>query len=92
MADIYCTLIASLAQVEAARAAGNAIPGGRDMFDVPLRPIGGGPISHYVSSGFVRPAIHDAMIGLCDITTGEHTAAAVIAAAGLEIATPAVNG
>jgi len=83
--DIYATFICPAASVEAARAAAAAIEGGAGMLECELFTTGEATATHYVSSGWVRPAIHDALVPFCTITTGYHDVHDAIAAAGLSL-------
>jgi hypothetical protein len=85
MADIHATFICPAASVVEARAAAAAIEGGAGMLECGLSATGEAPATHYVSSGFVRPAIHDALVPFCTITTGYHDVHDVIAAADLSL-------
>lgn len=86
MADVFCTFIATAAQRDAAIAAAEVVPGGHGMFTMPLCSLDGGPVTHYASSGFVRPAIRDALVGLCTIVEEDQDTHAVLAANGLKLA------
>lgn len=78
--EIKATFICTAAKVAACRAAQTGA-----AFSCALWPIGNatGPATHYASSGHLPEADADALVGLCDITTGQHTFLDVIAAAGL---------
>lgn len=85
--DIRATLIATAAQVAAARAAQSEAP-----FTCKLSASGSLPATHYVSAGALSEAALASLSGLCAITTGEQSPHAVIAAAGLVIVTEPLNG
>lgn len=85
MADIHCTFICTAANADAARAAAAAVPGGAGMLEVGLSATGEAPATHYISSGYVRPAIRDALITHCTITEGPHDVQDVLATAGLAL-------
>lgn len=85
MTDIYATFICPAASVTPARAAAAAIEGGAGMLERGLSATGEAPATHYISSGFVRPAIHDALVSHCTITEGPHSVADVLTTAGLAL-------
>lgn len=85
--DIRATLIATAAQVAAARAAQSEA-----AFACKLSASGSLPATHYASAGAVSEAALASLDGLCAITTGAHDPHAVIAAAGLIIVTEPLNG
>lgn len=87
MIDVYCIFICPAASVGAARTAAAAIEGGAGMLEIGVSATGMAPASHYVSAGFVRPAIRDALIPFCTITEGDQDPRVVIAAAGLQTIT-----
>ncbi|MEN6303635.1 MAG: hypothetical protein ABFE07_16105 [Armatimonadia bacterium] len=60
--DILRTFTATPAQVEAARAAAESIPGGSGMF------VAQDEQGNYVSSGYVSQELADALEGLCAIS------------------------
>lgn len=60
--DILRTFTATPAQVEAARAAAEQIPGGYGMF------VSQDEAGNYVSSGYVSQELADALAGLCTVT------------------------
>lgn len=62
MTDILRTFTATPEQVEAARAAAEAIPGGAGMF------LSQDEAGNFVSSGFVSPELVAALVGLCAIS------------------------
>ena len=62
MTDILRTFTATPAQVEAARAAAEAVPGGAGMFQSQDE------AGNYVSSGYVSPELAAALTGLCAVT------------------------
>ena len=62
MTDILRTFTATPAQVEAARAAADAIPGGAGMF------VAQDEQGNYVSSGYVSEELAAALVGLCAIS------------------------
>lgn len=62
MTDILRTFTATPAQVEAARAAAEQIPGGQGMF------IAQDEAGNFVSSGYVSQELADALEGLCAIS------------------------
>lgn len=55
------------------------------MFEAGLSASGDEPATHYISAGFVRPAIRAALVGHCDITDGYQDPRAIIADAGLAV-------
>lgn len=84
------TLIVSSANVEAARAAADAIPGGTGMFQRSLDR--DGVQAGYVSSGHVDHDLIDAVTPHCEVveTAPGHDPHAVIAAAGYVFTPPIV--
>ena len=60
--DILRTFTATPEQVDAARAAAEAVPGGSGMF------LAQDEAGNFVSSGFVSPELVAALEGLCTIT------------------------
>lgn len=62
MTDILATFTATPEQAPAARAAAEAIPGGSGMF------VAQDEAGNYVSSGYVSPALAEALVGLCAIS------------------------
>ena len=60
--DILRTFTATPAQVEAARAAAEAIPGGAGMF------LSQDEAGNYVSSGYVSQELADALAAVCTVS------------------------
>jgi hypothetical protein len=83
--DVFATVIATAATVEACRAAQSGTG-----FICLLSATGAEPPTHYAGSGFMPQSDVDALSGLCSVTQGQHDPHAVIAAAGLSIVQPPI--
>ena len=86
--DVFATIIATNAQVAAARTTAANFPDCAGMFTRPISAIGTtAPTVGYVSSGYVPQALLTALSGTCAITSGPHDPMTAIANAGCQLTT-----